>query len=109
DLDALSKAIENAQHETDRPSLIKVRSHIGYGSPNKHNTSDAHGSPLGEDEVKLVKEKFGFDPDKNFNVPDDVLEFYRSAGEKSAENEKEWNDLYKAFKSKFPDLAEEYE
>src|SRR5690606_9343121 len=65
DLDALSKAIKNAQKESDRPSLISVRSHIGYGSPNKHDTSAAHGSALGVEEVRLVKENFGFDPDKS--------------------------------------------
>ncbi|QAA83086.1 transketolase [Aequorivita sp. H23M31] len=109
DLEALSKAIKNAQKETSRPSLIKVRSVIGYGSPNKHNTSSAHGSPLGEDEVKLVKENFGFDPDKSFVVPDDVLDYYRNAGKKSAENEKEWNNLYKNYKKRHPDLAKEFE
>ena len=62
DIEALSEAINNAQQETNRPSLIKVRTHIGYGSPNKADTASAHGSPLGENEVKLVKENFGFDP-----------------------------------------------
>ena len=82
DLDALSAAIKNAQKETNRPSLIKVRTHIGYGSPNKADTASAHGSPLGEDEVRLVKKHFGFDPDKNFEVPDEVLNYYREAGKK---------------------------
>ncbi|WP_228459279.1 transketolase family protein [Chryseobacterium carnipullorum] len=80
DLEALSNAIKNAQNETGRPSLIKVRSHIGYGSPNKQNSAAAHGSPLGKDEVRLVKEHFGFDPDQNFVVPDDVSAFYHEAG-----------------------------
>lgn len=109
DLESLSKAIENAQKEPDRPSLIKVQSIIGYGSPNKHNTAAAHGSALGADEVKLVKENFGFDPDKNFVVPEEVLEFYRNAGKKSAESEKAWKELYKNYKKRHPDLAKEYE
>ena len=109
DLEALSQTIKNAKEETDRPSLIKVRSIIGYGSPNKQNTAEAHGSPLGKDEIRLVKENFGFDPDKSFNVPDEVLEFYRNAGKKSAENEKSWNELYKKYKLRHPELAEEYE
>ena len=109
DLDALSKAIKNAQSETERPSLIDVRSHIGYGSPNRQDTAAAHGSPLGEDEVRLVKENFGFDPDKNFVVPDDVLSFYRDAGKNAAKHEDEWNELYKKYKERHPDLAEEYE
>ncbi|MEO7309128.1 MAG: transketolase [Chitinophagaceae bacterium] len=109
DLEALSGAVKNAQKETDRPSLIKVRTHIGYGSPNKENTAAAHGSPLGEPEVKLVKENFGFDPDKYFVVPDDVLNYYREAGKKGLDKEKEWNDLYKSYKEKYTALANEYE
>lgn len=109
DLDAISKAIKNAKKETDRPSLIKVRSIIGYGSPNKHNSAAAHGSPLGKDEVRLVKENFGFDPDKDFIVPEDVLDFYRKAGKKSAKKEDDWNELYKNYKKRHPDLAKEYE
>ncbi|SDQ64376.1 transketolase [Chryseobacterium soldanellicola] len=109
DLEAISGAITNAQRETARPSLIKVRSHIGYGSPNKHDSASAHGSPLGEDEVRLVKENFGFDPEKNFIIPDEVLDFYRKAGRKSSKKEEEWNELFKNYKKRHPDLAEEYE
>lgn len=109
DLEALSNAIKNAQNETGRPSLIKVRSHIGYGSPNKQNSAAAHGSPLGKDEVRLVKENFGFDPDQNFVIPDDVSAFYHEAGKKSAENEDKWNKLYENYKKRHPDLAKEYE
>ena len=109
DLEALAEAINNAQAETDRPSFIKVRSHIGYGSPNKHDTAAAHGSPLGKDEVRLVKENFGFDPDKSFVIPDEVLDFYRNAGRKSAKNEQDWNQLYENYKQRHPDLAKEYE
>ena len=109
DLEALSIAIKNAQEETGRPSLIKVRSHIGYGSPNKHDSASAHGSPLGEDELRLVKENFGFDPEKNFVVPQDVLDFYHKSGKESSKNEDEWNELFKNYKKEYPDLAEEYE
>ncbi len=109
DLNALSAAIKNAQKETGRPSLIKVRTHIGYGSPNKHDTAAAHGSALGEAEVKLVKENFGFDPDKYFNVPGEVLNYYREAGKKGIEKEKDWNDLYKRYKEKYAEQANEYE
>ncbi|MCF6151557.1 MAG: transketolase [Candidatus Kuenenia stuttgartiensis] len=109
DLGALSTAIKNAQKETDRPSLIKVRTHIGYGSPNKQDTAAAHGSALGEAEVKLVKENFGFDPDKHFVVPDDVLNYYREAGKKGIDKEKNWNDLYKRYKEKYIELSNEYE
>ena len=109
DLDAVSKAIKKAKKETDRPSLIKVRSIIGYGSPNKHNSAAAHGSPLGKDELRLVKENFGFDPDKDFNVSKEVLDFYRKAGKKSAKKEEEWNELFKNYTKRHPDLAKEYE
>ncbi len=109
DLEALSKAIKNAQNETGRPSLSSVRSIIGYGSPNKHNSAAAHGSPLGKDEVKLVEKNFGFDPDKNFVVTDEVLSFYRPAGKKRATNEEDWNKLYKDYKKRHPNLAKEYE
>lgn len=109
DLAALSAAIKNAQKEVNRPSLIKVRTHIGYGSPNKQDTAAAHGSALGADEVRLVKENFGFDPDKSFVVPDEVLNYYREAGAKGIEKEKEWNILYNNYKEKYPELAAEYE
>lgn len=109
DLEALSKAIKNAQVETNRPSLIEVRSHIGYGSPNKQDSAEAHGAALGKDEMKLVKKNFGFEPDKDFIIPDEVLDFYQKAGKKAAENEKDWNELYNDYKKHHPDLAKEYE
>ncbi|MGZ3765261.1 MAG: transketolase [Mucilaginibacter sp.] len=109
DVNALSNAIHNAKIEVSKPSLIKVRTHIAYGSPNKVDTAGAHGSPLGADEIKLVKKFFGFDPEKSFEVPDEVLKYYRAIGEKGAELENKWNDLFKAYKEKFPELAAEYE
>jgi len=109
DLEAIQVAIKNAKNETTKPSLIKVRSIIGYGSPNKENTAAAHGSPLGKDEVRLVKENFGFDPDKSFIIPKEVADFYHQAGKKSAKNEAEWNKLYKNYKKRHPELAKEYE
>jgi transketolase len=109
DTNALSDAIRNAQQETDRPSLIKVRTHIAYGSPHKQDTASAHGSPLGEDEVKLVKQNFGFDPDKYFKVSGDVLNYYRNAGKRGIEKEQSWNELYNNYKNKYPELASEYE
>ena len=109
DLEALSAAIKTAQNETQSPSLIKVRTHIGYGSPNKQDTAAAHGSPLGENEVRLVKENFGFDPDKNFVVPDEVLDFYRKVGKKGTQKEADWNELYINYQERHPGLAKEYE
>jgi len=109
DTKALSAAIKNAQTEINRPSLIKVRTHIGFGSPNKIDTAGAHGSPLGEPEVKLVKKNFGFDPDNYFEVPDEVLQYYREAGGKGIKKEEAWNTVYKNYKEKFGALANEYE
>ncbi len=105
----LSLAITNAKAETERPSLIRVRSLIAYGSPNKSGTAGSHGAPLGADEVKLVKEYFNFDPDKSFVVADDVLDYYRKLGARGEKSEEEWNKLYSDYKAKFPELAAEYE
>jgi len=109
DLRGMADALLNAKMETQKPSLIKVRTQIAYGSPNKVNTAGAHGSPLGADEIKLVKEFFGFDPDKSFVVPDEVLKYYREKGDRGPGLESKWNDLYKQYKEKFPELAAEYE
>lgn len=109
DVNALSQAIVNAKAETQKPSLIRVRSLIAYGSPNKSGTAGSHGSPLGADEIKLVKKFFGFDPEKSFEVSDEVLKYYHEKGAKGAGTEKKWNDLYAAYKEKFPELAAEYE
>lgn len=109
DLEALTEAVNKAKQETGRPSLLKVRTHIAFGSPNKVDTAGAHGSPLGEEEVKLVKENLGFDPNQSFAVPDEVLDYYRSIGEKGVAKEQEWNELYQAYKAQYPELAAEYE
>ncbi|MFI5136927.1 MAG: transketolase [Sphingobacteriales bacterium] len=109
DIVAIANAIRNAKGETQKPSLIKVRTQIAYGSPNKVNTSGAHGSPLGAAEIRLVKEFFGFDPDQSFEVPDDVIKYYAEKGAKGAALEAKWNDLFSAYKEQFPELAAEYE
>ncbi len=109
DTEAIAAAIENAKKETKRPSLIKVRTHIGFGSPNKVDTAAAHGSPLGKDEVRLVKENFGFDPDQSFVVADEVLNYYREKGKAGIKKENDWNDLYKKYKEKYAAEATEYE
>lgn len=109
DTEAIATAIENAKKELSRPSLIKVRTHIGFGSPNKIDTAAAHGAPLGKDEVRLVKENFGFDPDQSFVVPDDVLQFYREKGKAGIQKEKDWNTMFHQYKQKYPAEAAEYE
>lgn len=109
DIAGIKAAIENAKKAVDQPSLICVRTQIGYGSPNKANTSAAHGAPLGEDELILVKKNLGFDPDKKFYVPEDVEKFYTEKGRKGQQSEKEWNNLYQSYKQKYPAEAAEYE
>ncbi|WP_428328173.1 transketolase [Mucilaginibacter sp.] len=109
DTHALQLAIVNAKAEAQKPSLIKVRSLIAYGSPNKSGTAGSHGAPLGADEIKLVKENFGFDPDKSFNIPAEVEEFYHKAGARGEKTEEKWNKLFSDYKAKYPELAAEYE
>lgn len=107
--EAISSAVKNAQAETGRPSLIIVRSHIAFGSPNKMDTKEAHGSALGEEEVKLVKKNLGFDPEQYFVIPDEVLTYYRKAGERGIQKEEAWNTLYNNYEKQYPELSEEYE
>jgi transketolase len=109
DIHALQLAITNAKAEKQKPSLIRVRSLIAYGSPNKSGTAGSHGSPLGADEIKLVKEFFGFDPEKSFDVSPEVLNYYHEIGSKGATKEEKWNTLFADYKKQFPELAAEYE
>ncbi|HTN06742.1 transketolase [Agriterribacter sp.] len=109
DIAAITTAIENAKKEKQRPSLIRVHTHIGFGSPNKVDTASAHGAPLGKEELRLVKEFFGFDPDKSFMVADDVLRFYREKGKAGVQKENDWNTLYRKYKQQYSAEAAEYE
>ncbi len=106
-LETLERATRNAMAVEDRPSLILVRSHIGYGSPHKQDTSAAHGSPLGEDEVRLAKEAYGWDPDKHFYVPDEALAHFRRCCERGRELEAEWEDRFRAYRDAFPEKADQ--
>ncbi|MGD1892833.1 MAG: transketolase [Cyclobacteriaceae bacterium] len=108
DLDALEEAIRAAEMVEDQPSLIRVKTIIAYGSPNKINTSGAHGAPLGEDEVAATKKNLGWDPDKHFYVPDEVYNFYQEAVNSRKKKEAEWQDMFQSYKSEYSDLAEEY-
>lgn len=109
DVNAIAEAIENAKQVTDKPSLILIRTHIAFGAPDAVDTAESHGAPLGTDEVKATKENLGFDANKSFYVPDEVLNFYHKEGEKGAGLEKKWNELYQKYKAKYADLANEYE
>ncbi len=106
-LDRLEQASRTAMAIEDRPSLILVRSHIGFGSPHKQDTNSAHGSPLGEDEVRLTKQAYGWDPDEHFHVPQAALEHCRGdAGERGRQFELEWQVRFDAYQREFPQLAE---
>lgn len=108
DMEAFERALINAKSEVQRPCMIKLRTHIAYGSPNLQDTATAHGAPLGEDEIKLMKKKFGCDPEKTFHVPEDVSNHMRQALERGKEAEDEWNKAFKAYAKKYPDLAKEF-
>jgi transketolase len=108
DLAAVEKALQAAKAEKNRPSLIKLRTHIGYGSPNKQDSHDAHGSPLGDEEIVLTKKQYGWDPEKKFFIPDEALAFFRKEVEKGAAREKEWNTLFAKYAAAHPDLAREF-
>ena len=107
DIEEIARAIEVARKD-ERPSLIAIRTHIGFGSPNRQDTQKAHGQPLGADEVRLVKEAYGWDPDAQFLVPDKARELFRRAipaGEAIAEA---WHETFVAYQKAFPDLASEF-
>jgi transketolase len=108
DLEALEEALTNARDEEERPSLVIVRSHIAYPAPHAQDTAAAHGSALGEDEVRLAKEAMGFDPDEHFYVADEVYEHMNMIG-RGRELEEEWNGRFAAWREDFPELAEEWE
>jgi len=108
DLYALSNAFNEFLSVKDRPTLVIVNSHIGYGSPHKQDTNAAHGEPLGEDEVRLVKKFYGWPEDAHFLVPDGVLEhFQEGIGQRGSELSSEWNELFGKYGAQFSDLADQ--
>ncbi len=107
DTSALRKQTEKARHST-KPVLIIVNSHIGYGSPHLQDTAKVHGSPLGEEEVRLTKENYGWDPDKVFYVPDNVYDFQKENLVRGAQLQTKWDALFSAYQKKYPELAEEF-
>jgi len=108
-LDDLERALRTAIEAEDRPSLIVIRTHIARGSPNKQDTAGAHGSPLGEEEVRLTKEAYGWDPDKHFYVPDEALSHCRRSIERGDELVAEWKQLMDRYAEAHPELAEDFE
>jgi len=94
----IARAIEEARAETTRPSLLLVRTHIGFGSPNKHDNFSAHGSPLGEEELQATKKNFGWPTMDKFFLPKDAVEEFRKAIPKGAEAERNWKDRFEAYR-----------
>jgi transketolase len=109
DLEAIARAVETAQKDTERPSLVILRTHIAYGSPNKQDTAAAHGAPLGADEVRLTKENLGWPSDKEFLVPAEALQHFRKAVDERKRAEVKWQESLAAYSQAFPDLAEEWD
>jgi transketolase len=109
DLEAVDRAIRAAQAERDRPSIIMCRTHIAYGSPHKHDTAEAHGAPLGEEEVKLTKKNLGWPVEPAFYIPQEAEARFRQAVEQGAKAESEWNEKLAAYREAFPDLAAEWD
>jgi transketolase len=109
DLAELDRAIRTAQGETQRPTMIIVNSHIGWGAPHKQDTAEAHGEPLGAEEIRLTKEFYGWPPDAQFLVPDEAKAYMEKATLRGAEWEQEWDEKYKAWALAFPDLANQWE
>jgi transketolase len=109
DLDALADALTKAREEERRPSLVIVRTHIGYGSPNRQDTAKAHGEPLGEEEVKLTKETYGWPEDASFLIPEKASVHLGRVAERGEKLEAEWNEKFAAYQKDYPDLAERFQ
>jgi transketolase len=107
-LEVIENAVKEAQR-SDKPSIIITRTHIAYGSPNKHDTSEAHGAPLGEEEIKLTKKNLGWPEDSSFLVPDEVKTFFSSVKSKGVQYENEWNKIFDKYKAKYPEDARMFE
>lgn len=110
DLAELSNAIEAAKEDLSRPTLIEVKTTIGYGSPNHAGTSGVHGAPLGADETKLTKEAYSWTFEEDFYVPEEVYAHFKATiADEGAKKEKEWNDVFAQYKEKHPELAAQFE
>jgi transketolase len=109
DVEAVAAAIEEARRNKDRPSFIGVHTHIGYGSPHKQDTASAHGEPLGEEEVRLTKERLGWPLEPLFCKPDEAINHFQLAVKRGEELQAEWGSLFKNYSQKHPELAAEFE
>ena len=108
DIDAISKAIDEAKAETSKPSIIIVKNIIGFGCPAKEGKASAHGEPLGEDNIKALKENCGWRLEPSFYVPDEVYENMNNYINEGIEKEEKWNEVFNEYKNSYPELANEY-
>ncbi len=108
-IDRIAHALKAAQEETGRPSLIQVRTHIGFGSPHKQDTAAAHGEPLGADEVRLTKEALGWPLEPSFLIPEAALDHFREAVARGSAAQIEWELRLEAYTDEYPDLAAEFQ
>ena len=108
DCERIEQALDIFRKTKGRPTFIVLDSHIGYGSPNKQDTAAAHGEPLGDEEIRLVKRSYGWPEDQKFLVPDGVYEHFATGiGARGATLRREWTELYEAYRAKYPELAQE--
>jgi transketolase len=108
DIHAILKALQEAKAETERPSLIVLRTHIAFGSPNKQDTADAHGAPLGEEEVRLTKKVLGVPEELSFFIPEQALNRFRKCIDSGKEAEARWQETYQSYSKKYPELAKQW-
>jgi transketolase len=108
DMDEIKEAVQAGKDEATRPTLVQIKTHIAYGSPHKQDSSDAHGSPLGAEEIKLTKKFYGVPEDKDFYVPDEVLENCRKALAKGEEMEHAWQEVFDTYKAHYPEFAGQF-
>ncbi len=109
DLEQIDTAVESAQKEKNKPTLIITKTHIGFGSPNNQDKSSSHGSPLGEEEVKLTKKNLGWPEDKQFFIPGEVADHFSKMKNSFSNYEDEWNEKFETYKKKYPVDAEKFE
>ncbi|MCA0989157.1 transketolase [Guptibacillus algicola] len=107
DMAAIADALKQAKSNTDQPTMIEVKTTIGYGSPNKGGSNTSHGAPLGADEISLVKENYNWAYENEFHIPEEVKSVFAEIKENGDNKEKQWNELFASYEEKYPELAAE--